>query len=78
MSAETIEVVAYSGYRGEEYPKSFVIRGEKVEVSKILNMWIEEQIGNKSRKRVFRVKGGDGCEYKVHYDEKIKQWFLMR
>jgi hypothetical protein len=78
MSAETIEVIAYSGYRGEEYPKSFVIRGEKIEVSEILSMWIEEQIGNKRSTRVFRVKGSDGCKYKVHYDEEIKQWFLTR
>jgi hypothetical protein len=78
MSAEIIEVVAYSGYRGEEYPRSFIIRGEKIEVSEILGMWIEEQIDKKRRKRVFHVKGGDGCEYKVHYDEEIKQWFLTR
>jgi hypothetical protein len=78
MSAETIEVVAYSGYRGEEYPRSFVIRGEKIEVSEILSMWVEERLGDKRRKRVFRVKGTDGYEYEVHYDEEIKQWFLMR
>jgi hypothetical protein len=78
MSVEAIEVIAYSGYRGEEYPRSFIIRGEKIEVSEILSMWIEEQLRNKRRKRVFRVKGIDGYEYRVHYDEERKQWFLMR
>ena len=78
MSVETIEVIAYSGYRGEEYPRSFIIRGEKIEVSEILSMWIEEQIENKRRKRVLHVKGIDGYEYRVYYDEEIKQWFLMR
>lgn len=78
MYVETIEVVAYSGYRGEEYPKSFVTRGEKIEVSEILSMRIEEQHRSKGRKRVFLVRGSDGYEHRVHYDEQIKQWFLTR
>jgi hypothetical protein len=78
MSVEKIEVIAYSGYRGEEYPRSFLIRGEKIEVSEILSMWIEEQIEDRKRKRMFHMKGSNGYEYKVYYDEETKQWFLMR
>jgi hypothetical protein len=76
MSAETIEVIAYSGYRGEECPRSFIIRGEKIEVSEILSMWIEENVINKKRKRFFRVRGSNRFKYKIYYDEETMQWFL--
>jgi len=78
MSDERIEVVAYSGYRDEECPRSFMIQGKKIEVAAILSMWNEERLGNKGRKRVFRIKGNDGYEYKIYYDEKMKQWFLAK
>jgi len=78
MSAETIEVVAYSGYRGEECPRLFMIRGERIEVSAIVSMWIEEHFENKTRKRFFQVRGSDGYEYKIYYDEEMKQWFLTK
>lgn len=42
MAGRKIEVVSYSGYKGEEYPRSFVIDGKKIEVIEIMRMWIEE------------------------------------
>ena len=39
-------------------------------------MWIEESLEDKVRKRFFKVKGIDGYEYKIYYDEEIKGWFL--
>jgi len=78
MSDERIEVVAYSGYRDEEWPRSFMIQGEKVEVAAILRMWNEEHVKDKTRKRVFQVRGSDGYEYKIYYDEKMKQWLLSK
>lgn len=78
MPAEIIEVVAYSGYRGEECPRLFVVRGERVEVTAILSMWVEEQVENKKRKRIFQVRGSDGYEHKIYYDEKTQQWYLEK
>lgn len=78
MPAEIIEVVAYSGYRGEEYPRLFVVRGERVEVTAILGMWVEEQVENKKRKRIFQVRGSDGYEHKIYYDEKTQHWYLEK
>ena len=78
MLVELIEVVAYSGYRVEECPRLFKIRGEQIEAKEILNMWIEENIKTKKRKRVFLVRGSDGHEYTIYYDEEMKQWFLIR
>ena len=78
MPAELIEVVAYSGYRGEECPRVFTTRGEQIEVKGILNTWIEENVKTKKRKRFFRVRGSNGYEYKIYYDEEMMQWFLIR
>jgi hypothetical protein len=78
MPAEKIKVIDYSGYRGEEAPRSFVFQGTEIKVSEILSMWIEEELEVKVRKRFFHIKGTDGYEYKIYYDEKIKEWFLIR
>ncbi len=39
---QKIRVDAYSGYRGEETPREFILHGKKVEVVEILSAWIEE------------------------------------
>jgi hypothetical protein len=74
MDDHRIDVMTYSGYRGEETPRSILIRNEKIEVVAILSMWIEEGIENKVRKRFFKVKGSDGKTHKIYYDEKVTAW----
>ena len=78
MSDEKIEVVAYSGYRGEEGPRSFILNNEKIEVIQILRIWIEERIEDETRRRFFEVKGSDGYTHKIYYDERIMEWFLVK
>lgn len=78
MSDERIEVIAYSSYRGEESPRVFIFHGEKIEVIEILNMWIEEGIEDKARKRFFKVKGSDGYMHKLYYAEKTMEWFYTK
>lgn len=78
MAVERIEVVAYSGYQGEETPRSFIFQGKETKISEILSMWIEEHFEDKTRKRFFLVRGSDGYEYKIYYDEEMKQWFLTK
>ena len=75
MFEEKIEVIAYSGYRGEEIPRVMIFRGKKIEVKDILKRWTEEGVKDRKRKRVFKVKGSDGMIYTVHYDEKFMDWF---
>ncbi|MGD0917877.1 MAG: hypothetical protein ABSB22_15605 [Thermodesulfobacteriota bacterium] len=43
----------------------------------ILNMWIEEGIEDRVRKRFFKVKGSDGKTHKIYCDEKQMEWFCM-
>jgi len=72
---ETIEVIAYSGYRGEEAPKAIIFGDEKIEVAEILKMWVEERLGDRSRRRFFKVRGSNGKSYEIYYDEAVMKWF---
>jgi hypothetical protein len=77
MGGERIEVVAYSGYRGEERPRVILRNGERIEVLVVLGVWTEERVGDRATKRWFSVKGSDGSVHKIFYDEKVKEWFYQ-
>ena len=75
MAKEKVEVVAYSGYRGEEIPRVFEWRGAKVEVAEIRSRWVEEGVGHREIKRRFRLIGTDAIAYSLIYDEQTQEWF---
>jgi hypothetical protein len=77
MSGNRIDIITHSGYRGEETPRAILIHDEKVEVIRILDMWIEEGLEDRTRKRFFKLKGSDGKTHKIYYDEKEMEWFYM-
>ena len=74
MPREQVEVVAYSGYRGEELPRVFKWRGTRIEVAEIRSSWIEERLGDRDTKRGFGVMGTDGIAYCLIYDEQTQEW----
>lgn len=78
MHDEKIQIISYSGYKGDEMPRAFVLHSEVINVVKILNMWVEESLIDKQRKRFFKVRGSDGYEYKIYYDEKTNEWYLAK
>jgi hypothetical protein len=75
-SGKKLTVVSYSGYKGEEEPRSFSLEGEKIEVLNILKRWVEETGSGRSRKRVFVAKGSDGYVHTLWLDEDADEWFL--
>jgi len=75
MPEEKVSVIAYSGYRGEETPKKFILHGKQIEVVEILSRWLEEGSGDKSIKRFFKAKGSEGLTHKIYYDENKIEWF---
>jgi hypothetical protein len=77
MFGEKIEVIAYSGYRGEETPRTILLHGERIEVLEIVSQWIEERSNDRSRKRFFKIKGSDGALRLIYYDEKIMEWVYI-
>jgi hypothetical protein len=76
-SEEKIEVLAYSGYRGEEIPRTILFRGARIEVIEILNQWIEERSDDRTRKRFYQIKGNDGVLHRIYYDERVMEWFRI-
>ncbi len=77
MSEEKIEVMAYSGYRGEETPRVILLHGERIEVTEILKRWIEERSEDRSRRRFFKIKTNDRRVDVIYYDEEVKDWFRI-
>ena len=71
-----IEVIAYSGYKAEESPRFFFLEQEKMEVLRVLRMWVEEGIEDRQRKRFFRIRASDGYIHTIYYDDGLKRWFL--
>jgi hypothetical protein len=78
MIDEIIEVIAYSGYRGEEVPRVFRLHEKRVEVVEIQDTWIGEDCSSKVRKRYFKVKGNDGETHQIYYNEMTLAWFYMQ
>jgi hypothetical protein len=76
-SKEKIDLIAYSGYRGEGTPRTILFRWERIEVIEILKQWIEERFDNRNMRRFYQVKGSDGNRYTIYYDEKSMEWFQI-
>ncbi len=72
---QDIKVMSYSGYRGEENPRTFILQNKKIEILYILKSWIEEDYLSRERKRFFRIEGSDGLEHTIYYDEESMDWF---
>jgi len=75
MSEEKIEVIAYSGYRGEETPRIIFLHSQKIEVIEILKRWIEETSDDRTTKRFYQIKGNDGVVRRIYYNERTMEWF---
>ena len=74
MAEKPVEVSAYSGYRGEESPRAFILGGKRIEVRMVLEQWIEEDAATKVRTRCFRVKGDDFRAHLLHCLESDGVW----
>jgi len=64
------EVDCYTGYRGEEEPRGFLLGEHRVEVVEILDRWMEPD------HRYFKVKGDDGGRYILRHDVRSGSWEL--
>jgi hypothetical protein len=75
MRTERIDVISYSGRKGDERPETFILRGLRIDVLEISSRWIEEGLKDRVRKRYFRVKGSDGNTHRIYYDEDKGEWY---
>lgn len=74
MPDKKFEVVSYSGYRGEETPRAFILGSRRVEIVEVLDRWKEQRVAERSIKIYFKVKGDDGLVYTLCYDEEEREW----
>ena len=68
--ARSIKVNAYSGYKANERPLSFVIKGLEKIVVEIKESWIEPD------KNYFRIKSDDENVYILSWNRKKDKWYI--
>lgn len=68
--AISITVQCYSGYKGDETPRSFILGEKTVAIEGILDRWYEPEAS------YFRVRAGDGAIYIIRHNEGIDSWEL--
>jgi hypothetical protein len=73
-----IEVKAYSGFKANERPISFMLSGREFSVMDIEGSWFEEDRGGSVRRACFRVRADDGDLYLLSRDVNKDDWFLHR
>lgn len=66
-----VTVECYSGYRGEEAPRRFCMGDKAVEISEILDRWLDPA------HRYFKVRGEDNAIYILRHDVTAGQWELV-
>jgi len=74
MTDEKIRVMCYSGSRAEEMPRAFFLDNKKIEITEVLDTWIEEGLSDRIRRRFFKVRGSDGFIHKLYVDARTNAW----
>jgi hypothetical protein len=67
-----ITVMAYSGYKANERPLSFEVKGRKYTVTNIADRWYGEDDD------YFKVAADDGKVYIIKWNRPMDRWFLVR
>ena len=63
-----IRVECYSGYRGEEEPRRFWLTEQPLEVTEILDRWLDPN------HRYFKLRASDGDFYILRHDTNSGAW----
>jgi hypothetical protein len=66
-----LRVECSAGYRGEESPRRFHVGERAVEVSEILDRWLDPA------HRYFKLRGDDGGIYILRHDQASGVWELI-
>ena len=64
-------VESYCGYRAEESPRRFFIGKRAVDVTEIIDRWLDP------RNRYFKVRGDDGGIYILRHDVSSDRWEMI-
>lgn len=78
MSFVQVQVEAYSGYRANERPLAFILKGRRHEVAKILDRWYEGGLSVRDQKLdYFKVRTTKGLEFILRWNPVFESWSVM-
>ena len=66
-----IHVECYAGHRAEESPRRFFIGRRTIEVSEVIDRWLEPEHG------YFKLRGDDGGIYILRYEQVTDTWEMI-
>ena len=66
----TIGVECYAGHRGEQTPRTLILRDGRIAVVEVLDAWLSPD------HRYFKLRDADGDIYLVRHDERSNCWQL--
>lgn len=73
----SIKTECYSGYQKDEYPKCFMWRGTKYEVTEIIDRWYQWDADQKHPvSDYFKVATADGRQYVLKHELVHDKWYL--
>lgn len=67
---DSLHVECYSGYRADERPVRFTLRGRRYQVDEVEDRWYEPEAV------YFRVRADDGNYYVLRHDQYADSWRL--
>ena len=67
-----IEVVAYSGYKANERPLSFVYQQKEIEVEEVIDRWYGFEHD------YFKIRANDAKVYLIKWHRILDLWFLVK
>ena len=77
MNFEPVQVACHSGYRVNEYPVAFTVRGRRFEIREIIDRWYEGGL-DPTRPEIgyFKVKTAEGRVYLLRYLSLFDSWSI--
>jgi hypothetical protein len=76
---EEVAVECYSGYKGEETPRSFTYQNRRFEILEILDRWYEGGMNPTGiLHSYFKVKSREGEIFLIRYTPSFQTWTLCR
>ena len=73
-----ITVECHSGYRADEYPKSFFRDGVRFEITEILDRWYQGETNPEFPvSNYFKVKTSAGEQYILKHDLQRDKWYMV-
>jgi hypothetical protein len=66
-----VRVQSYAGYRAEESPRRFFIGQREIEVTEIIDRWLDPEHS------YFKLRGSDRGIYILRYDARSNSWEMI-